>query len=61
MNDIIIITGGASGLGKELIKESLNMGLSVRNIDRNRENMNKMSQQYSENYNHRKKFLSGLI
>lgn len=50
MNDIIIITGGASGLGKELVKESLNMGLSVCNIDRNRENMNKMSQQYSENY-----------
>ena len=29
MNKVIIITGGANGLGRELVKESLNRGLYV--------------------------------
>lgn len=31
--EIIIITGGASGLGLELVKQSIARGLFVRNID----------------------------
>ena len=50
MNKVIIITGGANGLGRELVKESLNRGLYVCNIDCDIECMNKMSQEYSENY-----------
>ena len=50
MNKIIIITGGANGLGKELVKESLSKGLFVCNIDYDSSNMLKMSQEYKENY-----------
>ena len=50
MNKVIIITGGANGLGRELVKESLNRGLYVCNIDCDIECMNKMSQEYRENY-----------
>lgn len=50
MNKVIIITGGAKGLGRELVKESLNRGLYVCNIDCDIEGMNKMSQEYRENY-----------
>ncbi|MBP3840599.1 MAG: SDR family oxidoreductase [Bacilli bacterium] len=50
MNKVIIITGGANGLGRELVKESLNRGLYVCNIDCDIEGMNKMSQEYRENY-----------
>ncbi len=50
MNKVIIITGGANGLGRELVKESLNSGLYVCNIDCDIEGMNKMSQEYRENY-----------
>ena len=50
MNNIIIITGGANGLGRELVKESLNKGLFVCNIDYDTELMEKMSQEYNENY-----------
>lgn len=32
-NKIIIITGGASGLGLELVKQSIEKGLFVCNID----------------------------
>ena len=49
-NKIIIITGGANGLGKELVKEALNKGLFVCNIDRDIDNMNVMSQEFKENY-----------
>ena len=49
-NKIIIITGGANGLGKELVKEALDKGLFVCNIDRDIDNMNAMSQEFKENY-----------
>lgn len=50
MNDIIIITGGASGLGFELIKQSLEKGLIVCNIDKNTEKMSKLANDFKENY-----------
>ena len=50
MNKVIIITGGANGLGRELVKGSLKLGLYVCNIDCDIEGMNKMSQEYRENY-----------
>lgn len=48
--DIIIITGGASGLGYELIKQSLTKGLFVCNIDRDEEKMKELSNIYQDNY-----------
>ena len=50
MNDIIIITGGASGLGFELVKQSLEKGLIVCNIDKNTEKMSKLANDFKENY-----------
>lgn len=50
MNDIIIITGGASGLGFELVKQSLKKGLIVCNIDKDTEKMNKLDNDFKENY-----------
>ena len=50
MNDIIIITGGASGLGFELVKQSLKKGLIVCNIDIDTEKMNKLDNDFKENY-----------
>ncbi len=49
-NKIIIITGGASGLGLELVKQSIKKGLFVCNIDRNFEKMGILSNTYKENY-----------
>ncbi len=43
MDRIIIITGGANGLGRELVKESLSRGFFVCNIDNDIESMNDMS------------------
>ena len=34
MNNIIAITGGANGLGEELVEQSLKLGFYVCNIDR---------------------------
>lgn len=48
--DIIIITGGANGLGLELIKKSLEKGLFVCNIDRDVEKMNTLNNIYTDNY-----------
>lgn len=50
MKDIIIITGGASGLGLELVKESMNRGLYVCNIDWNSDKMDHLNKIYNENY-----------
>ncbi len=48
--DIIIITGGANGLGLELVKKSLEKGLFVCSIDRDIVKMNELSNIYKENY-----------
>ena len=47
---IIIITGGANGLGYELVKEAINKGLFVCNIDRDKEKMNLLCERFKENY-----------
>ena len=47
---IIIITGGANGLGYELVEESIKNDLFVCNMDRDVEKMNLLSEKYKENY-----------
>lgn len=48
--EIIIITGGANGLGLELVKQSIEKGLFVCNIDRDCEKMNNLNNIYKDNY-----------
>lgn len=50
MNDIIVITGGANGLGFELVKQSLEKGVAVCNIDKDTETMRKLDNDFKENY-----------
>lgn len=50
MKDIIVITGGSSGLGYELVKEAINRGFFVCNIARNKDKMNQLDLEFSENY-----------
>lgn len=49
-NRIIIITGGANGLGLQLVKQSIEKGLFVCNIDRDFEKMKMLNNTYKENY-----------
>ena len=49
-NKIIIITGGASGLGLELVKQTIKKGLFVCNIDRDFKKMETLNDTYKENY-----------
>ena len=49
-NKIIIITGGASGLGLELVKQSIEKGLFVCNIDRDSQKMETLNNKYNDNY-----------
>ncbi len=48
--EIVIITGGASGLGLELVKQFVEKGYSVCNIDRDSEKMQTMDEVYKDNY-----------
>lgn len=48
--DIIIITGGTSGLGFELVKQCIDKGLYVCNLARNKEKMSELSNTFNENY-----------
>lgn len=50
MNKIMIITGGTSGLGKELLKEAINRGFFVCNLARNKEKMDALELEYTDNY-----------
>ncbi len=50
MKDIIIITGGANGLGFELVKQALEKDWMVCNIDKDVEKMNQLSTIFKENY-----------
>ncbi len=48
--NIIIITGGTSGLGLELVKQSIDRGLYVCNLARNKKKMKEQSISFNENY-----------
>ncbi len=48
--NIIIITGGASGLGLELVKQSLARGYFVCNLARNPEKMSALDAAFTEDY-----------
>ena len=48
--DIVIRTGGASGLGKELVKQFIEKKYLVCNIDRDIEKMKELEYTYKENY-----------
>ena len=50
MNKILIVTGGTSGLGKELIKEGVNRGYFVCNLSRNQDKMNELDNLFKDNY-----------
>lgn len=50
MNKIIIVTGGTSGLGKELIKESVKRGYYICNLARNIDKMKNLDNEFKENY-----------
>ena len=50
MNKIMIITGGTSGLGKGLLKEAINRGFFVCNLARNKEKMDALEVEYTQNY-----------
>lgn len=50
MKDIMIITGGTSGLGLELVKEALARGLFVCNLARNVAKMEELQATLGENY-----------
>ena len=50
MNNILIITGGTSGLGLDLIKEGIEKGYFVCNLARNKEKMIKLDNEFKENY-----------
>lgn len=50
MQDILIITGGCSGLGLEIVKKALEKGLYVCNLARNEEKMKKLDEVFKENY-----------
>jgi len=50
MKKIMIITGGSSGLGLELVKESINKGYFVCNLARNEEKMAKLDLEFKDNY-----------
>lgn len=50
MKEIIIVTGGANGLGLELVKQGLEKGLFVCNIDKDKEKMEELRLEFKENY-----------
>jgi len=50
MKEVIIVTGGANGLGLELVKQGLDRGLFVCNIDKDKEKMEELSLKFKENY-----------
>lgn len=50
MKDIIIITGGCSGLGLEIVKQSREKDLFVCNISRNSEKMKELDLIFKDNY-----------
>lgn len=50
MRNIIIITSGTSGLGLELVKQSIEKGFLVCNIGRNQNKKEELNNQYGESH-----------
>lgn len=50
MKEILIITGGSSGLGLEIIKQALEKDLFVCNISRNEQKMKELDLLFNDNY-----------
>lgn len=48
--DIMIITGGCSGLGLEMVKQAISKDIFVCNLARNKEKMEKLDKMFQENY-----------
>lgn len=48
--NILIITGGSSGLGLEVVKQAMNRGLYVCNLGRNEQKMKELDSIFQENY-----------
>ena len=46
----MIITGGSSGLGLEMVKQALERGLYVCNLARNEQKMKELDDTFKENY-----------
>ena len=50
MDNIIIVTGGASGLGNELIKKLIEKNYFVCNIDKDEKKLNEIKSEFTKNY-----------
>ena len=48
--NILIITGGSSGLGFEIIKQAINKDLYICNLSRNKEKCEKLDSMFKSNY-----------
>lgn len=48
--EILIITGGCSGLGLEIVKQAMKKDIFVCNIARNKEKMKELNQMFKDNY-----------
>ena len=49
-DDILIITGGCSGLGLEIVKQAMERNLFVCNLARNKEKMKELELRFKGNY-----------
>lgn len=50
MKDIMIITGGCSGLGFEIVKQAINKDIFVCNLARNKNKMKELDEMFKTNY-----------
>lgn len=50
MKDIMIVTGGANGLGLELVRQVLQQDFYVCNIDYDKEKLQELNSEFKENY-----------
>lgn len=50
MSNIVIVTGGASGLGNELVKKLIEKDYFVCNIDKNEQKLNLINNEFTSNY-----------
>lgn len=48
--EILVITGGCSGLGLEIVKQAIEKNIFVCNLARNKEKMERLNETFKENY-----------